>query len=173
MLNFELKKYIANLGPESLHGLYFTKEEGDLMGGAGAGSSLGRQKGTGACLRSSRRKVSCSLCQRVAEMDGLVHGLCTKILRENGATGVAKTEHVATLSREEEDGAGGRLDRQEPRCFASSCHHLEQNINGLGTFAYEPLRPPDFTDITPLSTLCELMCLTEAIEGMICRVTCN
>lgn len=82
MLNFEIKKYIANLGPESLHGLYFTKEEGDLMGGA-TGSSLGRQKGTDACVRSSRRKGSCSLCQRVAEMDGLAHGLCTKILREN------------------------------------------------------------------------------------------
>lgn len=58
MLNFEFKK-ISNLGPESLQGwLYFTKEEGDLMEGAGHWSRLGRQKGTDAFPRSSGERAA-------------------------------------------------------------------------------------------------------------------
>lgn len=49
-------------------------------------------------------------------------------------------------------------------CFASSCHHVEQNVHVLGTFPYEPLRPPDFIDIIHLYTLWELICLMEAVQ---------
>lgn len=89
MLDFELKKKISNLGPESLQGLYFKKEEGGLMGGAREGLRLRRQEGT-TPLSEVSGEDSCSCCHRVAETGGLALGLCTKI-REARATGASKT----------------------------------------------------------------------------------
>lgn len=46
---------------------------------------------------------------------------------------------------------------------------LGQSIHVLGAFACELLPPPDFVDILPLYTLCELICFMEAsaVEGTI------
>ena len=108
MLYFELKKKKntpVTLGPESLWGCIV----GGLDEQGWARLRLERPKGTDAVLRSPRWRDSCSLCDGVAEMDGLAQGLCTK-LRESQATGVSTAQHVAAVSQEEECGTCGRLD---------------------------------------------------------------